>query len=156
MDCLPFSASSARCAAGACARAPALIAPGWPCRSRRAGRAAPQPLAAARAAGLDVIVVDHHIAEPELPPAFAVINPNRVDETSPHGVLAAVGLAFLLVVGVNRALREAGWYERVPAPDLVQWLDLVALRPICDVVPLTGVNRALVAQGLEALRQRGQ
>ncbi|HEX9491335.1 MAG TPA: single-stranded-DNA-specific exonuclease RecJ [Stellaceae bacterium] len=119
------------------------------------GTAAHQPLAAAQAAGLDVIVVDHHIAEPELPPAFAVINPNRVDETSPHGVLAAVGLAFLLVVGVNRALREAGWYERVPAPDLVQWLDLVALGTICDVVPLTGVNRALVAQGLKVLRRRG-
>ncbi|HKW54208.1 MAG TPA: DHH family phosphoesterase, partial [Stellaceae bacterium] len=80
------------------------------------GTAAHQPLAAAQAAGLDVIVVDHHIAEPELPPAFAVINPNRVDESSAHGVLAAVGLAFLLVVGVNRALRQAGWYERVAAP----------------------------------------
>ena len=119
------------------------------------GTAAHQPLAAARAAGLDVIVVDHHIAEPELPPAFAVINPNRVDESSAHGVLAAVGLAFLLVVGVNRALRQAGWYERVAAPDLVQWLDLVALGTICDVVPLTGVNRALVAQGLKVLRRRG-
>jgi single-stranded-DNA-specific exonuclease len=119
------------------------------------GTAAHQPLAAAKAAGLDVIVVDHHIAEPELPPAFAVINPNRVDESSAHGVLAAVGLAFLLVVGVNRALRQAGWYERVTAPDLVQWLDLVALGTICDVVPLTGVNRALVAQGLKVLRRRG-
>jgi len=119
------------------------------------GTAAHQPLAAAKAAGLDIIVVDHHIAEPELPPAFAVINPNRVDESSAHGVLAAVGLAFLLVVGINRALREAGWYERVAAPDLVQWLDLVALGTICDVVPLTGVNRALVAQGLKVLRRRG-
>ena len=118
------------------------------------GTAAHQPLAAAKAAGLDVVVVDHHIAEPELPPAVAVINPNRVDESSAHGVLAAVGLAFLLVVGVNRALRQAGWYERVPAPDLVQWLDLVALGTICDVVPLTGVNRALVAQGLKVLRRR--
>src|SRR5713226_2984911 len=118
------------------------------------GTAAQQPLAAAQAAGLDVIVVDHHIAEPELPPALAVINPNRVDETSPHGVLAAVGLAFLLVVGVNRALRDAGWYERMPAPDLMQWLDLVALGTICDVVPLTGLNRTLVAQGLKVLRRR--
>jgi single-stranded-DNA-specific exonuclease len=119
------------------------------------GTAAHQPLEAAKAAGLDVIVVDHHIAEPKLPPAFAVINPNRVDESSRHGVLAAVGLAFLLVVGVNRALRQAGWYARVAAPDLVQWLDLVALGTICDVVPLTGVNRALVAQGLKVLRRRG-
>jgi single-stranded-DNA-specific exonuclease len=118
------------------------------------GTAAHQPLAAAQAAGLDVIVIDHHIAEPQLPPAYAIVNPNRVDETSPHGVLAAVGLAFLLVVGVNRALRQSGWYERVPAPDLVQWLDLVALGTICDVVPLIGINRTLVAQGLKVLRRR--
>jgi single-stranded-DNA-specific exonuclease len=119
------------------------------------GTTAHAPLAAAAAAGLDVIVVDHHVAEPALPPAFAVINPNRIDETSPHGVLAAVGVAFLLVVGINRALRLAGWYATRPAPDLVQWLDLVALGTICDVVPLTGVNRALVAQGLKLLQRRG-
>jgi single-stranded-DNA-specific exonuclease len=119
------------------------------------GTTAHAPLAAAAAAGLDVIVVDHHVAEPALPPAFAVINPNRIDETSPHGVLAAVGVAFLLVVGINRALRVAGWYAARAAPDLVQWLDLVALGTICDVVPLTGVNRALVAQGLKLLQRRG-
>src|SRR5260370_31761395 len=119
------------------------------------GPAAHQPPAAAQAAGPDGIVVDHHIAEPELPPAFAAINPNRVDETSPHGVLAAVGLAFLLVVGVNRALREAGWSERWPAPDLVQWLDLVALGTICDVVPLAGVNPAPLAEGPKGLRAGG-
>ena len=118
------------------------------------GTAAHAPLAAADAAGLDVIVVDHHIAEPALPPALALVNPNRLDEASPHGVLCAAGLAFLLVVGVNRALREAGWYADRPPPDLVQWLDLVALGTICDVVPLTGVNRALVAQGLKVLRRR--
>ena len=68
-------------------------------------------------AGLDVIVVDHHVAEPLLPRAFAMVNPNRLDETSPHGVLAAVGVAFLLVVALNRALREAGWYRaRAPSP----------------------------------------
>jgi single-stranded-DNA-specific exonuclease len=104
--------------------------------------------------GLDVIVVDHHMAEPALPPALAVIDPNRLDESSPHGVLAAVGVAFLLAVGVNRALRRAGWYAAHPEPPLVQWLDLVALGTVCDVVPLTGVNRALVAQGLKVLRRR--
>jgi single-stranded-DNA-specific exonuclease len=119
------------------------------------GTTAHAPLAAATAAGLDVIVVDHHVAEPALPPAFAIINPNRLDETSPHGVLAAVGVAFLLVVAINRALRLAGWYAARPAPDLVQWLDLVALGTICDVVPLTGVNRALVTQGLKLLQRRG-
>ncbi|HEX7968164.1 MAG TPA: single-stranded-DNA-specific exonuclease RecJ, partial [Stellaceae bacterium] len=118
------------------------------------GTAAHAPLAAAAEAGLDVIVLDHHIAEPALPRALAVINPNRLDEASPHGVLCAAGLAFLLAVGINRALREGGWYADRPPPDLVQWLDLVALGTICDVVPLTGVNRALVAQGLKVLRRR--
>ena len=118
------------------------------------GTSAHAPLAAAAAAGLDVIVVDHHVAEPALPEALALINPNRLDEASPHGMMAAVGVAFLLVVGVNRALRLAGWYADRQPPDLVQWLDLVALGTICDVVPLTGVNRALVAQGLKVLRRR--
>ena len=112
------------------------------------------PLEAAAAAGLDVIVVDHHEAEARLPRAVAVINPNRVDETSPHRQLAAVGVAFLLVVGLNRVLRQAGWYGARPEPDLMQWLDLVALGTICDVVPLTGLNRALVAQGLKVMARR--
>ena len=119
------------------------------------GTTAHAPLAAAAEAGLDVIVVDHHVAEPVLPPAFAVINPNRLDEDNPHGALAAVGVAFLLAVGINRALREAGWYEARPEPDLLRLLDLVALGTICDVVPLTGVNRVLVAQGLKLLQGRG-
>jgi len=113
------------------------------------------PLAAAAASGLDIIVVDHHVAEPELPKAFAVVNPNRLDETGVHGQLAAVGVAFLVAVAVNRALRAAGWYVARPEPDLLQWLDLVALGTICDVVPLTGINRALVAQGLKVMQLRG-
>ncbi|HXC26972.1 MAG TPA: single-stranded-DNA-specific exonuclease RecJ [Stellaceae bacterium] len=112
------------------------------------GTTAHDALAAAREAGLDLIVIDHHVAEPALPSAVAVVNPNRLDETSAHGQLAAVGVAFLLAVAVNRALREAGWYRTRPEPDLLQWLDLVALGTVCDVVPLTGLNRALVAQGL--------
>src|SRR4051794_27032436 len=117
------------------------------------GATAHEPLAAAKEAGLDVIVVDHHTGEPLLPAAVAVINPNRLDETSPHGALAAVGVAFLLVVAVNRALRETGWYAERSEPDLLQWLDLVALGTVCDVVPLTGINRALVAQGIRVARQ---
>jgi single-stranded-DNA-specific exonuclease len=113
------------------------------------------PLQAAKEAGLDVVVVDHHVAEPQLPQAAAVINPNRLDETAGYGQLAAVGVAFLLVVAVNRHLRESGWYGPVrPEPDLLQWLDLVALGTVCDVVPLTGINRALVAQGLKVVAQR--
>jgi len=114
-----------------------------------------EPLQAAQEAGLDMIVVDHHVAEPRLPVAHAVINPNRLDETSPHRTLAAVGVAFLLAVATNRALRQCGWYEGGRAePDLMQWLDLVALGTICDMVPLTGLNRALVVQGLKVMAQR--
>ncbi len=117
------------------------------------GATAHAPLAAAAEAGLDVIVVDHHVAEPLLPRALAVINPNRLDETSPCGALAAVGVTFLLVVAMNRALRQSGWYKDRNEPDLLQWLDLVALGTVCDVVPLTGLNRALVAQGMKVARQ---
>jgi single-stranded-DNA-specific exonuclease len=116
------------------------------------GATAHDALAAAADAGLDVIVVDHHVSEPLLPRALAVINPNRLDDDSPHGALAAVGVAFLLVVAVNRALREAGWYGGRAEPDLLAWLDLVALGTVCDVVPLTGINRALVAQGIKVAR----
>lgn len=112
------------------------------------------PLEAAMAAGLEMLVIDHHVAEPTLPRAVAVVNPNRLDETSPHGTLAAVGVAFLLVVAVNRTLRQAGWYAARPEPDLLQWLDMVALGTVCDVVPLTGLNRCLVAQGLKVMAQR--
>lgn len=114
------------------------------------------PLAEAAALGLDVIVVDHHVAEAALPEAVAVINPNRLDETSEHGQLAAVGVTFLLVVALNRALRDAGWYGHSHGePALLSWLDLVALGTVCDVAPLTGVNRALVAQGLKVMARRG-
>jgi len=117
------------------------------------GATAHDALAEAADCGLDVIVVDHHVSEPLLPRALALINPNRLDDESPHGALAAVGVAFLLVVALNRALREAGWYGGRVEPDLLQWLDLVALGTVCDVVPLTGVNRALVAQGIKVARR---
>ncbi|TCS64344.1 single-stranded-DNA-specific exonuclease RecJ [Varunaivibrio sulfuroxidans] len=118
------------------------------------GTAAFASLDAAVDLGLEVIVIDHHTAEPALPKAVAIVNPNRLDEHSPHGNLAAVGVTFLLVVGANRVLRNAGWYKTRPAPDPLQWLDIVALGTVCDVVPLTGVNRALVAQGLKVMALR--
>ena len=114
-------------------------------------------LEAARAANLDVIVVDHHKAATALPPALALINPNRLDETpeaSQYGHLAAVGLAFLLAVNLNRRLREAGQFKTRPEPNLTHLLDLVALGTVADVAPLTGLNRAYVAQGLKVMRQR--
>lgn len=119
------------------------------------GTLAFEPLAAAHAAGLDVIVVDHHQGEARTPPAVAVINPNRMDETSPHKHLAAVGVAFLLTIAVNRRLREQGYFTARAEPDMKQWLDLVALGTVCDVVPLTGVNRAFVTQGLKVMAMRG-
>jgi len=119
------------------------------------GTASFEPLAAAAEAGLDVIVVDHHVAEARLPRAAAVVNPNRLDQCSPCGHLAAVGVTFLLVVAVNRTLRQAGWYRDRAEPNLLEWLDLVALGTICDAVALTGINRALVAQGLKVLARRG-
>ena len=113
-------------------------------------------LGVAEAAGLAVIVLDHHVAEPQLPPAAAVVNPNRLDETAGHRQLAAVGVTFLLVVALNRALRAAGWYGHGRAePDLKAWLDLVAFGTVCDVVPLTALNRALVGQGLKVMAWRG-
>jgi single-stranded-DNA-specific exonuclease len=119
------------------------------------GVTAYEPLKEAKKAGLDMIVIDHHQAEIALPEAVAVVDPNRLDDESPHKQLAAVGVAFLLAVGVNRALRAANWYgESRPEPDLRQWLDLVALGTVADVVPLTGVNRALVRQGLQVMQKR--
>lgn len=120
------------------------------------GISAFEPLAAAKEAGLDVLVVDHHIAEARLPEACAIVNPNRFDETSPHRQLAAVGVSFLLLVGLNRHLREIQWFQRkgLPAPDLMGLLDIVALGTVADVVPLTGVNRALVSQGLKVMARR--
>src|SRR5690606_25706539 len=118
------------------------------------GITAHEPLARAREIGLDVIVVDHHQAEPALPPAFAVVNPNRLDEAPGYGQLAAVGVTFLLLVAVNRALRNAGGFATRPEPDLMALLDIVALGTVCDVVPLTGLNRALVSQGLKVAARR--
>jgi single-stranded-DNA-specific exonuclease len=116
-----------------------------------------EALAAAADAGLDVIVVDHHIAATSLPKALALVNPNRLDEgasAAAHGHLAAVGVAFLLAVALNRTLRQRGAFATRPEPKLTDLLDLVALGTVADVVPLTGLNRAFVTQGLKVMRQR--
>ncbi|MBT6830031.1 MAG: single-stranded-DNA-specific exonuclease RecJ [Rhodospirillaceae bacterium] len=120
------------------------------------GISAFEALETAAEAGLSVIVVDHHIAEARLPMATAIVNPNRLDDDSGLGQLAAVGVTFLLLVALNRALRQAGHYgDTCPEPDLLGLLDLVALGTICDVVPLTGLNRALTVQGLKVMAARG-
>ncbi len=112
------------------------------------------PLAHAAGLGLECVVLDHHLPEIRLPEALAVVNPNRIDETGALGGLAAVGVVFLLVVAANRALRRRGHYHSRPEPDLRAWLDLVALGTVADVMALTGLNRTLVARGLEVLAQR--
>jgi len=120
------------------------------------GTTAHEPLKVAQDAGLDVIILDHHAAEPIMPPATAIVNPNRLDENGEYGTLAAVGVTYLFIIAVNRALREADWYGASrPEPDLLKFLDLVALGTVCDVVKLTGLNRAFVAQGLRVMSQRG-
>jgi single-stranded-DNA-specific exonuclease len=105
--------------------------------------------------GLDSIVIDHHQADEQLPPAIAVVNPNRLDDLSQLGYLAAAGVTFLVLVAINRELRRRGyWTPTRPEPDLLDLTDLAALGTIADVVPLTGLNRAFVAKGLIAMRRR--
>jgi len=115
------------------------------------------PLEAARAAGLDLMVVDHHKASTALPPALAIVNPNRLDEgaeAARHGTLCTAGLAFLVGVALNRELRRRGWFADRAEPRLADWLDIVALGTVADVVPLLGLNRALVSLGLKRMGQR--
>jgi single-stranded-DNA-specific exonuclease len=108
-----------------------------------------EPLAAA---GCDVVVLDHHLAGETLPPAVAVVNPNRQDESGELGHLCAAGVVFLALVEANRRLRAEG----VQGPDLMAMLDLVALATVADVAPLTGVNRAFVRQGLAVMARRAR
>ena len=118
------------------------------------GTAAAAAIEAASGRGADIIVIDHHQADEVLPPAFAVLNPNRQDDLSGLGHLAAAGMVFLFLVASARVLRRQGFYRSGAEPDLLGLLDLVALATVCDMVPLKGVNRALVAKGLKVLRLR--
>jgi single-stranded-DNA-specific exonuclease len=102
------------------------------------------------AAGCDVVVLDHHLGAETLPPAYAVVNPNRQDETGDLAHLCAASVVFLMLVEANRQLRAEG----VQGPDLMAMLDLVALATVADVAPLIGVNRALVRQGLKVMARR--
>lgn len=111
-----------------------------------------EPIAAARATGADVVVLDHHLGGETLPDANAVVNPNRQDEASAPGYLCAAGVVFLLLVELGRCLREAGR----DGPDLISMLDLVALGTVADVAPLTDANRAFVRQGLKIMARRAR
>ena len=119
------------------------------------GTTSREPLARARDLGCDVVVIDHHQADEELPPARALVNPNRQDDVSGLGHLCAAGVSFLVLVATTRELRRRGFYAQGAAePDLMAELDLVALATVADVVPLTGLNRAYVTQGLQVMRWR--
>lgn len=119
------------------------------------GTTSGEALREAKRLGLDVVVADHHQAPEKLPEAAALVNPNREDDLSGLGYLAAVGVTFMLCVALVRELRTRSfWNAARPAPDLLRLLDLVALGTVADVVPLTGLNRAFVQKGLLVLRER--
>lgn len=119
------------------------------------GTTSHQVLGEAAGLGLDVVVCDHHQADEVLPSVEAVVNPNRLDDLSGLGHLCAAGVTFMLVVALNRHLRGKGfWTTARPAPDLMGYVDLVALGIVADVVPLIGLNRAFVARGLVVMRKR--
>ena len=120
------------------------------------GTAGHEPLAAAAALGLDVIVLDHHGAPEALPTTRALVNPNRLDDLSGLGHLCAAGVVFMTLVALARRLREEGVFASSAEPRLTDFLDLVALATVADVVPLTGLNRAFVVQGLAVMRGRGR
>ena len=119
------------------------------------GVMAHDPLLRAAELGLVTIIVDHHQAGEVLPEAYAVINPNRQDDISGLGYLCAAGVTMIFIAAVNKLLRLKGWYgpER-PEPNMLQWLELVSLATVCDVVPLKGLNRAYVTQGLKIMARR--
>jgi len=117
-----------------------------------AGEAAFTPLA-----GLaDIVVLDHHKAEGPPPPVRAVVNPNRLDDSSGLGSLCATGVAFLAALATSRTLRQGGFFDGSTEPDRMALLDLVALATVCDMVPLTGPNRVFVTQGLKVMARRGR
>jgi single-stranded-DNA-specific exonuclease len=119
------------------------------------GTQAHAALLAARDAGADVIVCDHHQQSAQLPPAFAIVNPNIHSDESGLGQMCAAGVAFLMAVAVNRELRARGWFRPSrPEPDLMALVSIVALATVADVVPLTGPNRALVVAGLKILQDK--
>lgn len=127
------------------------------------GTVVPSPIKVAQDNGLDVVVLDHHSPDPGagLPPAYAIVNPKRLDERSPHTMLAACGVGFLFLVGLNRALRQQGFFRdkgdtasnKPEEPDLRKLLAITALGTVADVVPLTGLNRLLVHYGLIELNK---
>ena len=104
---------------------------------------------------IDVIVLDHHQSEIKLPKAFSVVNPNRFDDNSKLNYLCAAGVCFMFLIALNKKLRDLKWFDKnhIKEPNLIDFLDLVSLGTVCDVVPLVGLNRAFVSQGLKIINK---
>ena len=120
------------------------------------GTVALEPIKYAQDNGIDVIVIDHHLVQGTLPNAHAIVNPNRVDESFQYREMAAVGVVFFVITAIRSVLREKGYFKNkgTKEPDIMQYLDLVALGTVCDVMPLTGINRVFVQHGLHLIKCR--
>ena len=114
------------------------------------------PINYAKKKKIDVIVLDHHQSEINLPNAHSIVNPNRYDDKSSLNYLCASGVSFMFLVALNKTLRDQDWFQEnsVKEPNLINFLDLVSLGTVCDVVPLVGLNRAFVKQGLKVLKNK--
>ena len=120
------------------------------------GTASFEPIEYANSKNIDVLILDHHQAELRLPNAHSIINPNRLDDSSNLNYLCASGVCYMFLISLNKLLREKKWFinKNVKEPNLIEFLDLVSLGTICDVVPLVGLNRAIVKQGLKILNNK--
>ena len=120
------------------------------------GTLAFEPIDYAKENKTDVIVLDHHQSEVKLPNAFSIVNPNRIDDKSNLQYLCAAGVTFMFLVSLNKELRLRNWFKinNISEPNLINYLDLVSLGTVCDVVPLVGLNRAIVKQGLKILKSK--
>ena len=114
------------------------------------------PIDYANNKNINVIILDHHQSEMNLPNAYAIVNPNRFDDKSDLNYLCAAGVCFLFLIALNKRLRDKDWFKfnNIQEPDLLKILDLVSLGTVCDVVPLIGLNRAIVKQGLKVLKKK--
>jgi single-stranded-DNA-specific exonuclease len=115
-----------------------------------------EPIKYAQSLNIDIIVLDHHQSDTKLPSACAIVNPNRYDDTSGLNYLCAAGVCFVFLAGLNKKLRDEGWFVKnnIKEPNIINFLDLVSLGTVCDVVPLVGLNRAIVKQGLKIIKKR--
>jgi len=115
-----------------------------------------EPVDFAKKKNIDVIILDHHQSETKLPSAHAIVNPNRFDDRSELNYLCAAGVCFMFLIALNKKLRDQHWFidNKIKEPDLINVLDLVSLGTVCDVVPLVGLNRAIVHQGLKVLKRK--